>query len=113
MWLFASRNDDIEMGELILSKASDDETKAKIINYQATHYTEGFHSAMHECCEYNTPNWLRWLLSIISDDNAMFTIKNFYGNTPLMICAEKCHIKCAKMILNKLKSNRQKMNEVL
>eukprot|EP01084_Bolivina_argentea_P059833 109299_1 len=116
LWLFSAKNDDIEMAKLILNKLSNNEIQAKLINYQATFWVDHFNSAMHECCQYNTPSFLEWLLSIITDDNPMFTIKNYGPRgmyTPLMICAERGHIKCAKIILNKLKNNRKKLNEVL
>eukprot|EP01084_Bolivina_argentea_P081729 147967_1 len=112
-WLFAAKMDDIEMGKLILSKASDEQVKNKIINFKAPHYSDLFNNAMHECCTKNTTKFLEWLLSIISDDNGLITGKNYYTKTPLMIASENCHAKCCKLILDKIKNNKKIKNELL
>ena len=112
-WLYAAKHDDIEMGKTILGKATNEEVKQQLIGYQATHYSDGFHTALHECAERNSAKFLEWLLSIISEDNEMFTKTSYSGYTPLMVAASKTHMKCVTMMLNKLKNDRKRLNEIL
>ena len=111
--IYAAKNDDVELGKAILNKASSEEFKQSIIDYQATHYSDGFNTCLHQACTKGSIKFLKWILSIISEESPMFTIKNYYGLNPLMLTARYSNLKCAKLLLNKLKNNKKILNDVL
>eukprot|EP01083_Nonionella_stella_P314033 1129763_1 len=121
-FLYAARNDDVELGKLILTKASNHEAVLNIVNISR----DKLHCVLHACAKYNSLNFLKYLLEIISAENAQFVMKDewyrnidmgydneWYGYSPLMIAARQCNIKCCQMILNKLKNDTSLLNKVL
>eukprot|EP01083_Nonionella_stella_P302970 1046824_1 len=114
-FLYAARNDNIELGKFILTKASDRNQMLNIVNC-----TEGTTCALHACAENNSLNFLKYLFEIISADNSQFVMKQnnekqneWYGYTGLMIAATKCNIKCCQLILDHLKYDGKLLNQVL
>ena len=113
-WLFAAHCNDIEMGKIILNKASDEKMKNKIINYQATHHTDDFATALHASCKKGSVQFLEWILTMIPHDSQMLKSKNYKGgDTPIMLCARKCSMKCARLLLQKMKGDKKMLQEVL
>eukprot|EP01083_Nonionella_stella_P151407 483661_1 len=110
VWLFAARHNEIKLANSVLNKISNDDYRNKVINYQCSRQDQ---CAMHECCYNDNRTFLRFLLSIISEDNPQFTKKNSSGSTPLIVSASRCHITCCKLILNKIKHNTKLLHDVL
>eukprot|EP01083_Nonionella_stella_P255556 876990_1 len=112
-FLYAARNDNIELGKFILTKASDRNQMLNIVNC-----TEGTTCALHACAENNSLNFLKYLFEIISVENPQFLMKKkrhrkAKGFSALMIAASQCNIKCCQMILNQLKIETSLLNKVL
>eukprot|EP01084_Bolivina_argentea_P142409 250190_1 len=110
VFLFAARNDFVEIARLLVNtKNSNEFMKMKMINYQSTQSE----CAMHICAQENNLQFLEWLLTECECENTQFTFRNRSGKNPLMIAAYKGHIKCCKMILNKLNRNAKIKSKVL
>eukprot|EP01083_Nonionella_stella_P006032 17453_1 len=114
VFLYAARNDDIELGKLILTKSSNETAMLNIVNMSQSS------CALHACAEYNSLDFLKYLFEIISADNSQFVMKQnnekqneWYGYTGLMIAATKCNIKCCQLILDHLKYDGKLLNQVL
>ena len=73
LFLFAARNDAVDIAKLLLKKASSEEERQKIIKYCDPNSLE---TALHCSATKNHFNFTKFLLSIIDANNEILTVRS-------------------------------------